>query len=163
MNPLEQLKDIHLPPEIGIWPLAIGWWILIVLAALVIILMVFAVYRHRQRSKPKRLAQALLLSINADSPGWPAQLNQLMKRAALSYFPQQDVAGLHSVAWKNFLLTLLKNKYHSQFEAGFELLQQNLYRQHSQDNFKSCYQTVELWLDNALPPNKSHLKGRNNV
>ena len=28
-DPLAELRDIHLPPEIGWWPPAYGWWILI--------------------------------------------------------------------------------------------------------------------------------------
>ena len=50
MNSELQLRDIHLPAEVGWWPPAIGWW---VLALIVLILLVMLLQRWRQnRPKP---------------------------------------------------------------------------------------------------------------
>ena len=47
-DPLAELRDIHLPPEIGWWPLAYGWWILItVLFTLTMFAIFFLVKQHR--------------------------------------------------------------------------------------------------------------------
>ena len=42
------LKDIHLPPEIGIWPPAPGWWVLLILVLAVIGLSIW-LWRRYQR------------------------------------------------------------------------------------------------------------------
>ena len=38
-NPLDQLKDIHTPDAIGLWPPAIGWYLIaaFLIAALVLV------------------------------------------------------------------------------------------------------------------------------
>ena len=47
-DPLAELRDIHLPPEIGWWPPAYGWWILITaLLTLTIFAIFFLVKQHR--------------------------------------------------------------------------------------------------------------------
>ncbi|WP_192484338.1 MULTISPECIES: DUF4381 domain-containing protein [Cysteiniphilum] len=51
---LAGLKDIHLPPAVSIWPLAVGWYIVAVVALVVIALMIWFLvkrikaYRHKQ-------------------------------------------------------------------------------------------------------------------
>ncbi|WP_156497551.1 DUF4381 domain-containing protein, partial [Oleiphilus sp. HI0043] len=37
-SPLDQLKDIHPPVDITWWPLAFGWWALIVISVIAIAL-----------------------------------------------------------------------------------------------------------------------------
>ena len=34
MNPLDQLKDIYIPPEVDAWPPAYGWWLIAILTSL---------------------------------------------------------------------------------------------------------------------------------
>jgi len=36
-NPLINLKDIHLPPAVAIWPPAPGWWIVAVVLLLIVV------------------------------------------------------------------------------------------------------------------------------
>ena len=42
-DPLSQLKDIHLPAAGGFWPPAPGWWLLTLLALLLIVALVWLV------------------------------------------------------------------------------------------------------------------------
>ena len=44
-SPLDQLKDIHLPEAVSIWPLAWPWWILIICT---LALLVFAIWQHKK-------------------------------------------------------------------------------------------------------------------
>ena len=37
-NPLDQLKDIHTPDAIGLWPPAIGWYLVLIFLIAVLVL-----------------------------------------------------------------------------------------------------------------------------
>ena len=52
-NPLDQLRDIHLPEPISWWPLAPGWWLLIIIA---LALMVWATRFFTADTKPGSIA-----------------------------------------------------------------------------------------------------------
>ena len=36
---LQQLRDVHVPDSVSWWPLAIGWWVIIGLVALIALLL----------------------------------------------------------------------------------------------------------------------------
>ena len=60
VNPLSNLKDIHLPPPISWWPPAPGWWILAVLIIFLSFFIVFWLLRSYERRRPKIEALKLL-------------------------------------------------------------------------------------------------------
>lgn len=108
-DPLQQLRDIHLPAPIGWWPPAPGWW---ALGAALLLILCVALYwlarRHRQR-RYRRIALRQLDALHArwrqhgDPHLFVEELNRLLKQAALSAFPAQRVAALHGEAWLRFL------------------------------------------------------------
>jgi len=54
-NPLDQLKDIHLPEAVGFWPPALGWWLLA--AVFVVILLTgILLYKRHQKNAYRRSA-----------------------------------------------------------------------------------------------------------
>lgn len=154
MNPLDQLKDIHLPPEIGIWPPAYGWWIL----AMVIISLLVAGFmwlhkRHKTRLA-KRQALVELSAIKKDEHDWPQQLNRLLKRLAITYFPQTVIAKLHDKAWAEFLAEQLPVKKRPAFMQQFLLLQNGLYRSAPDKLADFAQSTLQIrqWIKHAVPP-----------
>ena len=100
------LKDIHLPPEIGFWPIAPGWWFLFSLL-LVVLGLVWWWRRYRQRQQLFKEARQLLLQIeqqvNADSREKLIQLSALLRRVALTLEPRDAVASLSGAAWLRYL------------------------------------------------------------
>src|SRR3546814_17152591 len=99
------LKDIHLPPAPGIWPLAPGWWL--ALAVLVFALIAIGRWwwaRHQRRVRHRQLEQ--LFARCTDAAMSPtarlAQLSQLLRRAARVALG--DAAGqLHGEHWLQWL------------------------------------------------------------
>ncbi|MCP5141427.1 MAG: DUF4381 domain-containing protein [Gammaproteobacteria bacterium] len=102
------LRDIHLPPDIGWWPLAPGWWLLALLVIVLIGLLIWWLRRPSPR-KPVQAARAELKRLDADfqvhhDPQRLAQaLSTLLRRAAISLFPRAEVAGLTGDAWLAWL------------------------------------------------------------
>ena len=100
-----ELRDIHLPKPPGIWPLAPGWYLLILL----LVLGSYLGYCRHRRLRPRREALKLLADYERQyarqvSPALiSANISELLKRVALVYFPRQDVASLHGMGWIDFL------------------------------------------------------------
>jgi hypothetical protein len=154
MNPLDQLKDIQLPQEVGNWPPAYGWWILAVLViGAVLASFILLSKRHRARLA-KRQALAELDTITEQQQDWPQQLNRLLKRLAITYYPQTAIAILHDRAWAEFLSAQLPAKKRPVFLQAFLLLQQGLYRKNADKtaDFEQSTLQVQLWIKHTIPP-----------
>jgi hypothetical protein len=150
MDPLAQLKTIHLPEQINNYPFAYGWWILLFTVIVICMLTLRKYLRHRKNCHAKRQAMNSLKENNLDAE----QLISLLKWAALHYFPRQQVASLSGDKLQNFLTSCLPAK---QQEAFINLLQPALakrYQRDEQQNTDELSGAVMLWLKNALPPKK---------
>ncbi len=93
------LRDIHLPPAVGSWPPAIGWWLLLglLLAAF------YLGWGYWQRRRLQRLALARLNALARRSDAQlPAALSCLLRQAVISHFPSH-AAGLTGQSWLEFL------------------------------------------------------------
>ncbi|MCB1949673.1 DUF4381 domain-containing protein [Nitrosomonas sp.] len=101
-DPLAALRPLHMPPPVGWWPLAPGWWIVVLLIATGIIL----IYRYRKQRAAQRVALRELkwLADHRETVDRPvARLNQLLKRYALVCWPAKEVAALSGQRWLEFL------------------------------------------------------------
>jgi hypothetical protein len=107
-SPLDQLADIHLPDTINWWPLAPGWWILfglIILAALGF----YCWRKHKIRNAYRLVAQRELNSIythyeqTRDTAAYLHAISILLRRTALTAYPQQFNASIKGEAWLQWL------------------------------------------------------------
>ena len=105
-NPLDQLKDIHLPEAVGFWPPALGWWLLAILLT-VLFLAGFFFFKHWQKSAYRRTAvqQINLLFNDKKQAGHEtaAQLNRLLKAVAQQTYSTEQVSRLSANQWLAFL------------------------------------------------------------
>jgi len=108
-NPLDQLKDIHLPDAISAWPPAYGWWLatIIVIALTVMAIRWFLSRRKKGRYKVEANAQLALIldqyNENQDSLAALESINGLLKQTCMTRFGRNEVASLTGDAWLNFL------------------------------------------------------------
>lgn len=152
MNPLEQLRDIHLGEEISQWPPAYGWWILTALVLVMLGWLVLYLVRQRRQSLAKRQALVQLEKINADQLDWPQQVNSLLKRLAISYVQQHSVATLHTSRWVEFLSSQLPVKKRDTFVPVIEALQSSLYQKNAhQLNFEDVILQTKIWIRHVRP------------
>jgi len=161
-DPLAQLRDIHVPSEVNVWPLDWGWWVAIAVVLLALFCLYKAITAHIRHNKARKRALALLESVSAQQSNWPVALNSILKRTAMSYYPTQQVAGLYGKQWQAFLTSALKSS-DSKLESDLGLLVSNVYQATpNPSDFETCKGAVKNWLLKAkLPKNKGAYGGVN--
>ena len=151
MNPLADLKDIHIPNSLGWWPPAYGWWLLtLIVLSLVIWLLIFSIKRY-QYNQPKRQAHATLAAITQDSPNWPIELNSLLKRLVQTYQPNLAIQSLFGDKWLDFLTQALATNKQSEFKPKMQHFQQALYQAQpaKQLDFAESQTLIANWIKDA--------------
>ncbi|MEW9798130.1 DUF4381 domain-containing protein [Alteromonas sp. CYL-A6] len=152
-DPLAQLNPVITPQTVSAWPLSWGWWVLIVIAVVIVAAVAIGLWRKYRMNRARRTALSLLSSVSAESQDWPARLDQLLKRTALSYFPQADAAALHGPAWQAFLLESVSARHREKIQDGLRLLAQQRYRPQVQATaFETCQTACKHWLKHARLP-----------
>jgi len=107
---LAQLHDLHLPAAVGWWPPAPGWWLLAALLLGGLLWAALVLWRRWRCNRYRRAALALLhhyrgeLQRAGDRQRYLTQLAQLLRRTALSAYPDHSLAGLTDRAWRRFLI-----------------------------------------------------------
>ena len=103
------LKDLHLPDPVGWWPLAPGWWFVLLVSVIAIAWGIGHVYRRWRFNAPRRYALDELARIEADYREHRdpvllgKQLSELLRRGMLAYASREEVAGLTGDAWLEWL------------------------------------------------------------
>jgi hypothetical protein len=117
MDPLQiPLRDLHLPEMIGWWPLAPGWWFLIVLAAAGLGYLLYQSFMKWRRNAARRVALRELARIQSefkdgvDEISLAIELSELLRRTMLAYAPRDEVAGLTGANWLRWLDHGLEDK-----------------------------------------------------
>jgi hypothetical protein len=113
---LDQLQDIHAAANPGWWPPAPGWWVLGLLASLLLAYGVrFLARRLAEQKRRRRLMHALkALNSEFDPRREPheylASLNRLFRLVALKAFPGTGCVRLQGEQWVAFIRSLLPEK-----------------------------------------------------
>lgn len=107
-NPaLSALKDIHTPEVISNMPIAPGYWLLLILILITVTTLVFKLKNERRHKAPKREVLLAVASLDTSddklAADIPVQINTLIKRAAMSYLPREQVAGLQGESWHQWM------------------------------------------------------------
>ncbi|WP_122055210.1 DUF4381 domain-containing protein [Vibrio sp. Evd11] len=157
MNQPLDLSPIITPSAPSWWPLAWGWW-LIIITAIVLIAIVFFIVKRRQKNQyAKNEALACFRNSQPSNTLSPSAAQDIVRQAALSYFPREKVAGLSGDDWLAFLDAQLAKPL---FAAKQSQWQQALYQDTalmSDEQKKAQQQLVndcEIWLRKALPPKR---------
>ncbi len=103
------LRDLHLPDLTGWWPLAMGWWFIIVLLVVGLMWLLRRALERRSFYAPKRHALREFAAIEAsylqhrNAVVLGKQLSALLRRGMLAYAPRHEVAGLTGESWLAWL------------------------------------------------------------
>ena len=150
-NPLSQLHSIHTPDAVSAWPLAWGWWLLMVIVAALCVLAVVLVYRHIQFNKAKNQAIAEVSRLDVQSGNMAKQLNELLKRLCLHYGNASVVAKMSGEAWVAYLLGVVDTRIAETLRNDLSTMQEILYApvSASSSENKQFQQAVLTWIKKA--------------
>lgn len=153
LNPLLQLRDIHLPAEAHNWPPAPGWIILLIIITLICIKLGIYITRLYPIWRTNKHALRLLKHYQKqfkeehNSQKTCALINELLKKTAFFYYPRSLVASLKGQAWIDFLnktMPLSKRSY------NFNTVSKELLKypyQNSQDlNLDELFILTSIWI-----------------
>lgn len=160
-NPLEQLRDIHLPEPISWWPLAPGWWLLAL--ACVVLLAWLLLWLSRRYSanlyRRQALHQVARLSSQSVSGGCAqAQVQELfvvLKQTANYAYPKRLPASL---GIEQFVLFLQDSCTEPVFNALDTDLQRLLYAQEQtsipEPDLGLLFKDAQRWIKQHCPEHK---------
>ncbi|GJM05283.1 MAG: hypothetical protein DHS20C09_12740 [marine bacterium B5-7] len=146
------LRDIHLPDAVSWWPLAPGWWALIILLGIVLLLTMYLIRRYRNHKiSAFFLAKQELeriktdFNINQNKSNLVKELSELIRRLSISILPRQESAGLTGVEWLRFL-----DQYSdkNEFENGIgRVLIEAPYQADPEFNSDKLIQLISMWIE----------------
>jgi len=109
MASIADLKDIAPPPPVSYMPQAPGWWVLLGILVLAMLVYGFVRWRRWRRDRYRREAQAELAVLEraVADPSTHAQalaaLPALVKRTVLAWAPRREVGPMSGVDWLRYL------------------------------------------------------------
>lgn len=147
------LRDIHLPGDSLWWPPAPGWWLVLILAVAIVLLL--PRLRRWLRHQPLRRMSMRELSrirlAHQQGRGDKATLNAiaaLLRRITISYYGRSAQAASTGDEWRQQLQRLAPGAGFS--DEQLELLTHGRYRAELDVDVESLAQACERWL-RALP------------
>lgn len=148
MNPLDQLRDIHLPESVNWWPLAIGWWLLAGLLLTVLVLIWVRFNKTKQQRQMVNHAMESLQQLEADtsldSQQWLQALSALLRRIVINLHGRKATAGLVGKQWLDYLDSHSKKKGFS--EGIGQILATQPYREVADYDRKVLSGLVRQWV-----------------
>lgn len=148
---LNKLRDIHLPKEVGLWPFAYGWYILIAIVAILIALGLIVSYKRYRNNLPRKAAVKALDNIEKNykkeksAPKTAEQIISLIKRFYFSYHVKREsIASLHSKELAQFLGNPPWIKSVSKVQ----------YMKDSDINLTPVFAEIRLWIKQTHPGGK---------
>jgi hypothetical protein len=122
---LDRLHDIVLPQAVSWWPLAPGWYVILVLLLVVCGCLGYRYWRRWQTNAYRREALQELADMK-DSPA----IAELLRRTALAIVPRSDVAQKTDFVWTEWLAAQCSYPMPSKVR---HLLAAGVYDQHETD------------------------------
>lgn len=109
-DPLQQLRDVHLPPDPSWWPPAIGWWLVALLILLALGWTCQQLFQAYKKRAPSRAARAQLTDLyhryqagEISAIEYLHNSNELLKRLMVRAYQQTSYARLSGDAWLRVL------------------------------------------------------------
>lgn len=147
MDPLAQLKDIHLPEQVNQWPIAIGWWLLLLA---IVGISIFVFNKIMKKRKLVKVIKQAKTRLSAEQELSSKEIIATLKWTCMHYFSRNEVAALHSTDLLNYLADKLEQQHKAEFITKSENALIHCYRKADVDLYAKDLQSGALfWLTNA--------------
>lgn len=151
-NPLAELKDIHAPHAISVWPLAIGWYILIAVALIVVVFFLIRLVRNKQKQRRFDMLNQLLNTIEEhygviSDNEIIAECSVLLKRIARAKFPNENPQMLVGDEWLSFLDRTAKTQ---EFSSGYGSCLANTYQRQTLADKDGFFNLIRQWIRSTI-------------
>lgn len=143
------LRDIHLPDAVSWWPLAPGWWLLMLLVVLVALGIFWLAHYHRNPPL-RKLAQRELKHIrqqyqqHQDAQRALRDCSVFLRRVCMSLTSREQSASLTGDAWLKQLNTVSQQPLPEDIQ---QLLQHGPYQSTVSVNADELLQHCQQWLN----------------
>ncbi len=157
--PSLELRDIHLPADPSIWPLAVGWWILIAIAIIVAYLVYKKWLQRKQLKQTNQLLQVELLSIrenfkqHQDKHRLASDISDLLKRFVRHVLKDSNATSLTGQEWINYLNSRVNSDVFSRYQTE---LTQAQYVKNVEFDAPSLMATVKNYFPAAIKHAKEY-------
>ncbi|WP_440993708.1 DUF4381 domain-containing protein [Cysteiniphilum litorale] len=151
---LAGLKDIHLPPAVSIWPLAVGWYILAVIVLVVIALMIWFLAKkiktHRHKQAIINIFDQTIQATQSEKPqALISEVSIFLKRVIMQELKVDNAHLYFGEDWLKFLDQQLKTDDFSQGD-GRLLLDGYRLKEVSIDEQQALITLTKKWLRKVL-------------
>lgn len=157
------LRDIKLPAEPGFWPLAPGWWILLVVVLLIGIFLLIKWYRHQQRKKRWMAINDQLSTLefefrkNQDAQQLLSGISLFLRRFVKFQLKQPDATSLNGADWVEHLNQLDSQQTFSPFQTA---LTQGAFQAHCEYDTDGLLNTTRAFIKrHVMQPKKLETTG----
>lgn len=162
--PTLELRDIHLPGDPSIWPLAPGWWLLIIIACVVLYFAIKKLTKFRQQKHMIYLLQSELSNIRNDfkkhnnKHTLAGHVSALLNRFVKYVLNDSIATSLTGKDWINYLNSRVKSEVFNKFEVE---LTQAQYMKNVDFDVPSLIATVRNYFPQAMKNRNAYNKIEN--
>ena len=148
VDPLSQLRDIHLPEPVNWWPPAPGWWFVAFITLAVLVALFYLLRRRFLKNRYRTIALnklSLLDSHDKDNTLVVLEeISALLRRVAMQTYGRKTVASLVGDSWLAFLDKTGKTSKFSNGSA--RVLGSELYRPSVEANIEQVLLIARKWV-----------------
>lgn len=148
---LMQLKDVHAPDPITFWPLAIGWWLLIILSMVTLSGLSYWLVRRHLKSAWKRQALKRFDELCTTYKKQPSaenllQINRLLKQALSTANNKRDYLHLCEADWADALNSIQHKNTSILNEQDLIILSKDIYARQTKALDDAALNRISLWI-----------------
>jgi hypothetical protein len=160
--PTLELRDIHLPDDPSIWPLAFGWWLLIIIVSILIYVLV---KKWQQLRKQKQLIDLMQIELNNINENFKthtnkrqlaSEISELLKRFVRHILKDNSATSLTGTEWVEYLNKQTGSSHFSQFESE---LTQAQYLPQTEYDASQLITAVKNYFPAAIKQNNKIIRG----